>query len=134
MEPEWSKYWPNLDSQLQARREETKKETDGELFLIEHIVTQFYKGEKYTTKVSRKVFPNWRHDGRRKRLLESEKCSRTRNFSSHRGFDDDICVWNVSLCLWLSDFRSFGGTTFLWNFRTPHPTTQRHSPGGLNPR
>jgi hypothetical protein len=41
MEPEWSKYWPNLDSQLQARRDKTKKEPDGELLLIEHIVMQF---------------------------------------------------------------------------------------------
>lgn len=47
-EPEWSKYWPNLDSQLQASGEETEKLTDGELFLIEHIAMQFYKGGKNT--------------------------------------------------------------------------------------
>lgn len=54
-----------------------------------------------------KVFPNWRHDGRRKRLLESEKCSRTRNFSSHRGFDDDTCLESFALSLaeWFPKFR-----------------------------
>lgn len=54
-----------------------------------------------------KVFPNWRHDGRRKRLLESEKCSKTWNFSSHRSFDDDTCLKSfvLSLAEWFPKFR-----------------------------
>jgi hypothetical protein len=116
---------------VEKKRRSKKKETDGELFLIEHIVKQFSKREKYTTKSFSKVFPNWRHDGRKKETPRKRKMFKNAKFYfSQRFWWRHICLesFTLSLAEWFPKIRRHYILLKFWNHPSKDTASQPWRP------